>query len=200
MRTFLVPLVLLYPAVAYAQGPFSLPKRGTPHRTILLGPELTVNRLQSSLAQERFGNPQGQLNGIYPTWQLVKPLVTAETDPTSRGIQTLLDLDLDYRSRGKSSLLTAPVDLGVRQELSWGRNKAFWKAAGSVVLTQLVAEPEGVKRGWRMASGGVVSGGITLGNHFTLEGGVRQLTSVRGFNLSSTFLTASLRFPVGRTR
>ena len=64
----------------------------------------------------------------------------------------------------------------------------------------MYSEPDGIKRGWRLATGGVISGGISLGNALSVEAGYRKLSPVRGFDLSSSFITASLRFPVGRTR
>jgi hypothetical protein len=194
---FLTPL-LITSASAQAQGPFQLPQKGDPHRTILLGPELMVNRLQSGQAQARFGNPQGQVNGIFPSWRLLRPSVRSET-PSNR-IQFDQDIDFEFRSREKSSLWTVPVDFFAMQTLSVGRNRLFWKVGGSVTLTQLHSEPDGIKRGWRLATGGLVSGGITLGNTLSIEAGYRPLSRVRGFNLSSSFISASLRFPVGRTR
>jgi hypothetical protein len=64
----------------------------------------------------------------------------------------------------------------------------------------MYSEPDSIKRGWRLATGGVISGGISLGNALSIEAGYRKLSPVRGFDLSSSFVTASLRFPVGRTR
>jgi hypothetical protein len=205
MKIFLtLSIVLLGSLACHAQNPFRLPKKGDPHRTILLGQGFSVTRLQSARAQSRFGNQQGQINGIYPILDLVRPKIESESDsdrekPNS-GIQFDQDFNFDYRSRGKNSLLTVPIDLGVKQSILFGQNRAFWKVGGSAVLTQMYAESEGIKRGWRLATGGVVSGGVTLGNTFSVEAGYRNLSKVRGFDLSSTFVTVSLRFPVGRTR